>query len=210
MSDIKIGRLTLGVCQTNCYFLYREGSNECVFVDPADQGATIYARLKENGFDVKGIILTHGHFDHIWGAQELRAKSGAKIYAWEEEEDLCSDSILNESDWAGRACTIKPNEYLRDGAELEIAGITLKLIGTPGHTKGSCCFYIEEAGILISGDTLFAESVGRTDFHTGSMSALIHSVQDKLFVLPDDTRVYPGHGPQTTIGHEKQYNSFLQ
>lgn len=210
MSEIKIGRLTLGICQTNCYFLYREGSKECVFVDPADQGATIYARLKENGFDIKGIILTHGHFDHIWGAQELRAKSGAKIYAWEEEEDLCSDSILNESDWAGRACTIKPNEYLRDGAELEIAGIKLKLIGTPGHTKGSCCFYIEEAGILISGDTLFAESVGRTDFHTGSMSSLIRSVQDKLFVLPDDTRVYPGHGPQTTIGHEKEYNSFLQ
>lgn len=210
MSDIKIGRLVIGIAQTNCYFIYKEGSGECVFVDPADQGATIYEKLKANGLSVSGIVLTHAHFDHIWGAQELRAKTGAKIYAWEEEEDLCSDSILNESDWAGRACTIKPNVYLKDGDEIEIAGIKLKLIGTPGHTKGSCCYYIEEAGILISGDTLFAESVGRTDFHTGSMSTLVRSIKEKLLVLPEDTRVYPGHGPSTTIGYEKENNPFIQ
>ena len=88
MSEIKIGRLVIGIAQTNCYFIYKEGSNECVFVDPADQGATIFEKLKANGLSVSGIVLTHAHFDHIWGAQELRAKSGAKIYAWEEEEDL--------------------------------------------------------------------------------------------------------------------------
>lgn len=210
MSEVKIGRLTMGICQTNCYFLYKEGSNECIFVDPADQGATIYEKLKANGINVAAIVLTHGHFDHIWGAQELRARSGAKIYAWEEEKDVCEDSILNESDMAGRACTIKPNTYLKDGDEIEAAGIKLKLIGTPGHTKGSCCFYNEESGILISGDTLFAESVGRTDLHTGSMSALVRSVKDKLFTLPDETKVYPGHGPSTTIEHEKKYNPFIQ
>jgi len=210
MADIKIGRITMGMCQTNCYFLYREDSKECVFVDPADQGETLYAKLAGNGFEIKGILLTHAHFDHIWGGQALRAKSGAKIYAWEEEQELCESSEKNVSDWAGRPCTIKPNVYFKDGDELELAGIKLKVIGTPGHTKGSCCFYIEEAGILVSGDTLFAESVGRTDFPTGSMSTIVRSIKDKLLVLPDETRVYPGHGTSTTIGHEKEYNSFIQ
>ena len=210
MSEVKVGRLVMGIAQTNGYFLYREGSSDCIFVDPPDQGATIYEKLKSNGLNVAGIILTHAHFDHIWGAQELRAKSGAKIYAWEEEEELCSDSVLNVSADVGRACTVKPNTYLKDGEEITIAGITLKLIGTPGHTKGSCCFYVEEAGILISGDTLFAESVGRTDLPTGSMSTLVRSIKDKLMCLPDDTRVYPGHGPSTTIGYEKENNPFIQ
>ena len=96
-----------------------------------------------------------------------------------------------------------------DGQEITLAGITLQVISTPGHTVGGCCYYVKEAGILISGDTLFAESVGRTDFPTGSMGTLVRSIKDKLFVLPDETRVYPGHGDSTTIGHEKEYNPFL-
>lgn len=210
MADLKIGRLMLGICQTNCYFVYREGTNDVIFFDPADKGDYIYETLKEKNLNVKGILLTHGHFDHIWGTNKLRELSGAPIYAYEEEKVLCEDAVINVSDQVGRPYTVIPDRYLKDGEEVTIAGITCKLIATPGHTVGSCCYYFEEDGILVAGDTLFLESVGRTDLATGSMSALIRSVKDKLFKLPDETKVYPGHGDVTTIGHEKKYNPFVQ
>lgn len=210
MAEIKIGRLTLGVCQTNCYFLYREGQKEVVFVDPADKGDSIYEVLQEKGFVVAGILLTHGHFDHIWGAEKLRELSGAKIYALDAEEALCLDAGLNVSKMAGRACTVQPDVLVKDGEEITVAGICCKVIATPGHTGGSCCYYVAEAGFLVSGDTLFQESVGRTDFPTGSMSEIVRSIKEKLFCLPPDTKVYPGHGEQTTIAYEKEYNPFCQ
>ena len=208
MAELKIGRLMMGVCQTNCYFIYEEGRNEVIFIDPADKGGYIYDTLRERGFTVAGILLTHGHFDHIWGVEELRTKSGAKVYAYEWEKALCNDEDLNVSALVGRPCTVDADVYLADGDEITIAGMTCRLIATPGHTEGSCCYYFKEGGFLISGDTLFAESVGRTDLPTGSMGELVRSIKEKLFVLPDETKVYPGHGEATTIAHEKQYNSF--
>lgn len=210
MSDLKIGRLMLGIVQTNCYFVYREGTSDVIFFDPADKGDYIYETLKEKDLHVKGILLTHGHFDHIWGCNKLRELSGAPIYAYEEEKVLCEDAVVNVSEQVGRPYTVIPDRYLKDGEEITIADMTCKLIATPGHTVGSCCYYFEEAGILIAGDTLFQESVGRTDLATGSAGALVRSIKDKLFTLPDDTKVYPGHGDVTTIGNEKQYNPFVQ
>lgn len=210
MSNLKIGRLMLGICQTNCYFVYQEGSTDVIFFDPADKGDYIYEKLQEKGLNVKGILLTHGHFDHIWGTNKLRELSGAPIYTYEAEKALCEDAITNVSDQVGRPYTVVPDYYVKDGEEITIAGMTCKVIATPGHTVGSCCYYFEEAGMLIAGDTLFQESVGRTDLATGSMSAIIHSVKDKLFLLPDETKVYPGHGDVTSIGHEKRYNPFVQ
>lgn len=210
MGDLKIGRLMMGICQTNCYFVYREGSKEVIFFDPADKGEYIYETLGKNGFQVAGIFLTHGHFDHIWGSRRLRELSGAKIYAYEGEQTVCEDAGNNVSENAGRAYTVKPNCYLKDGEEVTVAGMTCKVIATPGHTVGSCCYYFGEDGILVSGDTLFQGSVGRTDFPTGSMGELIRSVKEKLFVLPDGTKVYPGHGEVTSIGEEKKYNLFVQ
>ncbi len=209
MADIKIGRMMLGVCQTNCYFVYREGSSKVIFIDPADYGDQIYKAMKDNGFEVAAILLTHGHFDHIWGCSRLRQLTSAPVYAYEGEEEVLLSSDLNVSAGAGRACTVKANTLLKDGEEVTIEGMTFKLIATPGHTQGSCCYYFEEANMLISGDTLFEESVGRTDLPTGSMSTLVRSVKDKLFELPDDVVVYPGHGDSTTIGHEKKYNPFI-
>ncbi|MCM1188073.1 MAG: MBL fold metallo-hydrolase [bacterium] len=219
MGEIKIGRMVLGVCQTNCYFLYREGEKECIVADPADQGANIYNTLRKNGFQVAAILLTHGHFDHIWGLDALRdaacaaaeqdGREPVKAYALEAEKELLRDAHKNVSEQAGRACTTYADEYVTDGQELKLAGMDCRVIATPGHTAGGCCYYFPEAGFLLAGDTLFAESVGRTDFPTGSMSTLVRSIRDRLFVLPDETKVYPGHGESTTVGHEKKYNPFL-
>lgn len=219
MSEIKIGRMVLSMCQTNCYFLYRDGEKECVVIDPADNGAQVYGALNKNGFRVTGILLTHGHFDHIWGLDALRDAVNAaaesdglseiKAYAFEAERELLRDAHKNVSAQAGRPYTTSADKYLKDGEEITLAGITFRTIATPGHTVGGCCYYVEEAGILVAGDTLFAESVGRTDLPTGSMSTLVRSIREKLMVLPGDTRVYPGHGDSTTIEHEAKYNPFL-
>ena len=209
MSEVKIGRMMIGSYQTNCYFLFREETKKAIVIDPADNGKLIYDKLTQNGYSVEAILLTHGHFDHIWGSNELRELSGAKIYALDKEQTLCEDVSNNLSAMVGRAYTVVPDEYVTDGAELEFDNIKLRVIATPGHTIGSCCYYCEKAGILISGDTLFQESTGRTDFPTGSMSSIVRSIRERLFILPEETKVYPGHGDSTTIGYEKKYNPFV-
>lgn len=216
--EIKIGRMVLSSFATNAYFLYREGSDRVIVIDPADDGTRIYASLFKNDLKVEGILLTHGHGDHIWGVHSLkgavnreRQEKGlepVKVYASEQEKTLLEDTEMNITEMCGRPCTVTPDVCLKDGQELELADIKLRVITTPGHTAGSCCFYVEEAGFLISGDTLFQASVGRTDFPTGSMSTLVRSIQEKLFVLPNETKVYPGHGDMTTIGFEKENNPF--
>lgn len=209
MANLKIGRIVLGMCQTNCYFVYEEGGKDALVFDPADKGDYIYNGLRDKGFCVAAILLTHGHFDHIWGVEALKELSGAKVYAFEEEKEVCENPSVNVSKGAGRACAITADFYLKDGEEISVSGIRCKLIATPGHTKGSCCYYFEDDKILISGDTLFQESVGRTDLPTGSMGTLVRSVRDRLLSLPEDVKVYPGHGESTTIGYEKKYNPFI-
>lgn len=208
MAQLKIGRMVLGVCTTNCYFLYREGEQDAIVVDPANNGEQIYCALSERQFVVKGILLTHGHFDHILGANKLRELSGAKIYALEEEKALCEDAALNLSAQFGRAEKVTVDVYVKDEESITIGDMTCKVIATPGHTEGSCCFYFEEDGFLVCGDTVFLESVGRTDFPTGSSSRLIRSIKEKILTLPEETKLYPGHGDGTTVAHEKEYNPF--
>jgi len=209
MGEIKIGKLTLGMYQTNCYLVYREGSPDVLVFDPADNGDMIYEKLTEKGFDIKAILLTHGHFDHVWGVKELKEKSHAKVYAYEDEDALLKEPALNVSDRMRRPVIVSADELLRDNAEITLSDMTFKVIHTPGHTAGSCCYYFEEAKILVAGDTLFMESVGRADFPTGSETTLIRSITEKLMALPDDVRVYPGHGCSTTIGYERENNPFI-
>lgn len=205
---LKIGKIVMGSVQTNCYFLYVENHNKILVVDPADRGEYLYQAFDEKGFDVCGIILTHAHFDHIWGCNKLRELSGAKVYAWEEEKDLCESAGLNVSEDVGRPYVVTVDQYFKDSETVTIENMRFKVIGTPGHTKGSCCYYFEENGILISGDTLFEGSVGRTDLPTGSGKTLQQSLKTKLMCLPEETKVFPGHGGSTTIGEEKRYNPF--
>ena len=205
---LKIEIFKVGPLATNCYLLTDKKTNKMAIIDPGGISSKLDEKLTQGG-KCEYIILTHGHFDHIWGVEELRERSGAEVYAYEGEEKLCQDPALNVSAAVGRSCGITPDHLFRDGEEFEFAGIRGRVIATPGHTGGSCCYYFEEDQILISGDTLFQESVGRTDFPTGSMSALVRSVKEKLFTLPDETRVYPGHGMMTTIGYEKENNAFV-
>ena len=154
----------------------------------------------------------------ISGCEELKAAADAyagehgwepvKIYAGEAEKDFLLDTKSNLSKDMGRPVTVTEDVYLKDGEELDLDGIRIKVLATPGHTAGGVSYYFPEGGFLICGDTLFQESVGRTDFPTGSMSTLVRSVKEKLFILPEETVVYPGHGDSTTIGHEKKYNPF--
>lgn len=216
MANLKIGRMVLGAVQTNCYFIYREEDRkreavtEVICVDPVERGDYIYETLEKNGFRVAGILLTHGHFDHIMGANQLRALSGVKIYACENEKEVCENPETNLSAKMRCACSVAADEYKKDGAEITIGGMTCRLIATPGHTPGGCCYYFEEDKILISGDTLFLESVGRTDVPGGDMGDLMRSIKEKLFVLPGDVKVYPGHGESTDIAYEKANNPFCR
>ena len=209
MSEVKIGRMVVGALQTNCYFLHNTENNEAVVIDPADKGQKIYEELQKKGITVKAILLTHGHFDHVMGVDELRRASGAKVYLGKEEEKLISNTELNLSAMFGTLFTTKADVFVKDGEELELAGIKIKVIHTPGHTIGGVSYYLEEEGILVCGDTLFAGSVGRTDFPSSSGAELGRSIREKLFKLPEDVYVYPGHGPSTTIGYEKQNNPFV-
>ncbi len=208
MGNLKIGRTVLGMVSTNCYFVYDEEEKKALVIDPAFDGAGIYDKLTKNGIEVAAILLTHGHFDHIMGVNELREKAGVRVYASKAEQALCEDAGLNCSDQIGRPYTVKADVYLTDGEMVTAGGISCKMIETPGHTAGSCCYYFAEEGLLLCGDTLFAGSVGRTDLPTGSGDTLGRSLREKLMVLPDDVKAYPGHGDSTTIGEERRYNPF--
>lgn len=206
---MKLSKMILGPVGTNCYFILNEDTKELVLVDPGDQPMDIQNKIEDMGAHLTAILLTHGHFDHILAVKALlELYSHVKLYAWEGETDLLSDSQLNHSFQTGTPCTLIPDVWLKDGETFTVAGVEFNVIATPGHTKGSCCYYLPKEHMLFSGDTLFAESVGRTDLPTGSMSELRRSLQKLLEMLPDETEVYPGHEFSTSIEHEKRYNPF--
>lgn len=206
MSDFRIKTCVLGPVSTNCYLVYNDSTKEAVIVDPGDNANYILNKCKELGIMPRAVLLTHGHFDHIMAVPEVSRAFHIEVYASETEDAMLSDSSKNMTGHMGKQVCFHPDVMLHDGDEFELLGFKWKVIETPGHTSGSICFYIPEEEVLLSGDTLFQESYGRTDLPTGSGSQIIRSLIDKLFVLPDDTMVYPGHGEPTTIGHEKQYN----
>lgn len=210
MKNLTVKCLVVSPCQTNCYYFYKEGSEEAVVVDPGDRGNDIYAKLASEGLSVAGILITHGHFDHMMGAEDLRDFSGAKIYAYEKEQEILEDSYKNLTQkWGIGNYTLKPDEYVKAGAVLEMGGFSIKVLPTPGHTIGGCSFYLEEQEACFCGDTVFQLSIGRCDLPTGSQSQLIRGVQEQILPLPDETTLFPGHGDTTTVGFERVHNPFF-
>lgn len=207
---IKIITKVLGSVSTNCYFIINTSTMETIIVDPADRADIIESEIIEKGLKPLAILLTHGHFDHITAAKQVSEIYHIPVIAGDKEKNLLENSEDNLSGLFGATVNVTADEYVQDGRILDIAGFSIRVIHTPGHTEGSVCYYFTGEDVLISGDTLFHESVGRTDFPTGSMSQIVHSVKEKLLVLPDDTVVYPGHGELTSIENEKKYNPFCQ
>lgn len=200
--------LLVGPVQTNCYIASAEGKTSCVVIDPGEEPEKIADYMSRNGMKCQAILLTHGHFDHITGVDRLVSLTGAPVYAGERERELMMNAGQNGSRMAGYELSVEPDILLKDGQTLCLAGMEFEVIFTPGHTVGSCCFYEKSEAVLFSGDTIFMESVGRTDFPTGSSRELIASVREKVLVLPENVKIYPGHGPETTVGYEKQYNPY--
>lgn len=207
---MKIDRFVIGPVGTNCYIVRNDDTDECFVTDPAACPLELVGHIRREGVNVKAVLLTHGHFDHIMGLDDFLKEFPVPVYAFSEEKPLLESAELNSSlGMFGRPYTFSGAEYVSDGQILHIAGFEIRVIHTPGHTAGGCCYYIPAENVLISGDTLFRASVGRTDLPTGSMGDLVRSVREKLFVLPEETKVYPGHMEETTIGYEKKYNPFV-
>ena len=202
--------MVLGMVQTNTWFVINEKTKELILIDPADDAGRIIRKIEADGLKLQGILLTHGHFDHIGAVDDLRPYfKGVQCYAGEKEEEVLENGSYNLSASWAVALSIRADRLLRDKETLTLAGFKIKVIETPGHTKGGVCYYLSEEGVLFSGDTLFRTSVGRTDFPTGSMSQIVRSVQYLTEKLPGDTVVYPGHQEITTIAYEQRFNPYL-
>lgn len=202
-------RYIVGPVCTNCYLLVNHKTGELLVVDPGDQAQLIEKQIEKTGAKPVAILLTHGHFDHAGAAEELADKYQISIYAHEAEKETLEDPRLNLCGMIGEHKVYRADVFVKDEEVLNLAGFSIRVFFTPGHTIGGCCYYIADEKILFSGDTLFQESVGRTDFPRGSASDLIRAIREKLMPLPDDVTVYTGHDESTLIGYERMHNPYL-
>lgn len=209
MQNAELQKCILGMVSTNCYFLKNKTTGELLIVDPAAEPEEIFQKVREMNGTPAGILLTHGHYDHILAAEAVREEYSIKLYACRAEKSLLADSMANLSAYSGGGCTLQADVWLEDLEVFEAAGFSIQMLHTPGHTVGSCCYYLKDEGILFSGDTLFYGSVGRTDFPGGSTAQIVRSLHKLVDNLPQETEVYPGHDMSTTIGYEKRYNPFV-
>ena len=208
MGKLKVSCIAVGEIETNCYLLHPEGAAETLIVDPGDEARRIRQRIEADELKPVAILLTHGHFDHILAVGTLRKMyPGIPVYACRDEKDVLSDPYLNAS-FMSRFEPVTADVWLREGDELDLAGLHFKVLQTPGHTIGSICYYFEEDKVLVAGDTLFFTGFGRTDLPTGSAAQLKKSLERLLLTLPEDVIVLPGHGRTTTIGFEKSVEGF--
>lgn len=207
---MKIKKFVVSMMVTNCYVVYDEKSFEGIIIDPGAEEDKIIDFISKEKINIKAIVLTHAHFDHIGALKDLIDEySQAPLLICEGEEIVLRNSEINLSSYYGEKIELKADRILKDGEEFSFSDCTFKTIHTPGHTPGGACFYFEKEKVLFSGDTLFFESIGRTDFELGSLKSLIKAINEKLIILPEDVTVYSGHGIETNIGHEKRYNPFL-
>ena len=208
MKNLQIDTLVLGMVATNCYLAWNKNTREALVVDPAALPERIISAMESRDVKPVAILLTHGHFDHIGAVDALREKYKIPVLLLDKEQEIMENEDKNLSSVFGRGFSAKADHFLHDEDVVSYAGVEIKVLHTPGHTIGGACYYIPEEQVLFSEDTLFLCSVGRTDFPTGSMGQLHDSIHRKLFVLPDETEVFPGHNEPTSIGYEKQHNPY--
>lgn len=201
--------ILLAEYQTNTWLMYDDESLEGIIVDPAAEGQELLNIIRDKGLKIKYIIITHGHGDHLGGIPFFKSALDAPVLIHTDDAPMLTDDKKNLSEYIGWPLKLQAaDRLLNDGEILSIGKYEIKVIHTPGHTPGCICLLAEK--FLISGDTLFEMSIGRTDFPGGSSSQIVKSIREKLFVLPEDTIVFPGHGPRTSIGMEKLNNPFVR
>jgi hydroxyacylglutathione hydrolase len=201
----------VGPLRCNCTILGDEVTHEAVVVDPGDNIPEILSRLQKHGLALRQIVITHAHIDHVGGAALLKKATGAPVFLNQRDLGLLGAMEI-QAGWLGVPIpeVASPDASADDGLTVGLATLPAEVIHTPGHTPGSICLLFSQQHLLLAGDTLFAGSIGRTDLPGGDGRQILRSLRDRLMVLPDTTRVLPGHGPDTTIGEEKQSNPFLQ
>ena len=203
--------LPVGMLGCNCSIVGDETTREAIVIDPGDDVSEIIRILDRYGLTVKTIAITHAHIDHIGGAEKLRAHTGAPVYMHEADK-LLADQLSMQAAWLGVAAPKNPgiDTPAKEGDVIRAGAIEAHVLHTPGHTPGSISLYLPHERKLIAGDTLFERSIGRTDLPGGDSVQIARSIRAKLYTLPEDTRVFPGHGDTTTISQEKRFNPFVR
>jgi glyoxylase-like metal-dependent hydrolase (beta-lactamase superfamily II) len=210
VSETIVRGMVVGAFQENCWVIGNRRTGEAVCVDPGDQPDDILAMARDMGVRIKYIANSHAHIDHVLGVRSLREQTGAKFLLHPGDLDILRGTADSARRWFGAEIEgpPEPDQLLAGGDAVDIDGLKLTVLHTPGHTPGSVCFYAD--GVVFAGDTLFAGSVGRTDLPGGDMDQEMASILDALMTLPDDTIVLPGHMEQTTVGHERQRNPYVR
>jgi len=203
--------LVVGALETNCYLLGCERTRQGAIIDPGDDSVDILLAVRELGLKVDWILLTHFHFDHVLAAHAVQRSTGARVAIHTEDAPLLHHppAVLRAFGPAASP-SLRIDQPLADGDILTVGDVTIEALHTPGHTPGSISFYLSSEKAVFSGDALFCEGIGRTDLPGGSYQTLLESIARRLLTLPDETAVYPGHGPATTIGHERRHNPWLR
>lgn len=208
--DLIIERLVVGPLQTNCYIVGDEVSREGIVIDPGGDADLILETVRRLKLNVKLVVNTHGHFDHIMANREVMEATGAPLAIHSDDANMLTNPLRSFALFVGKIHPSPPaTVLLEEGSTVEVGSIKLQVLHTPGHSAGSISLWCANDRVVFSGDVLFNMGIGRTDFPGASYRVLLRSIQENLFTLPDETVVYPGHGPQTTIGVERAHNPFL-